>query len=221
MRHRACCRDDADLLDSVPTLPGLDSSLLVRTDFASDDAWQELSDEAQQESQDGFRAYLVPVSDPALDHLDWETVRAALPVGDHGALVLFIADSTTRNSPDHPVLAVDLSRDAGDRPFRCIPSELCSVENNLNLANMDWEDFAGAVDDDGGGLAGLYQNLRCPGWQDEVAALGQDQGMCVYLLLFTAGGRPVARASRWPESLGRARRVATARNPAAAMFSSA
>lgn len=74
----------------MPSLPRLDdSSFLVRTDFANDDAWQELSDEAQQENQDGFRAYLVPVSDPAFDHLDWEAVRAALPAGDRGALVLF------------------------------------------------------------------------------------------------------------------------------------
>ncbi|WP_375154248.1 hypothetical protein [Paenarthrobacter sp. CM16] len=27
--------------------------------------------------------------------------------------------------------------------------ELGNVENNLNIANMDWEDFAGRTDDDG------------------------------------------------------------------------
>ena len=141
-----CCRGDAGILGAVPALPRMDSSLLVRTDFASDDAWQQLSDEAQLENQDGFRAYLVPVSDPAFDQLGWEAVRAALPGGDHGALVLFIADTITLTSPGHPVLVVDLGRDAGDRPFRCIPSGLWSVENNLNPANMDWEDFAGAAD---------------------------------------------------------------------------
>ena len=30
----------------------------------------------------------------------------------------------------------------------CIPSELWSVENNLNLANMDWEEFVEPVGED-------------------------------------------------------------------------
>jgi hypothetical protein len=38
---------------------------------------------------------------------------------------------------------------AGRTPFRCIPSELWAVENNLNISNMDWEDFSGAAGDDG------------------------------------------------------------------------
>jgi hypothetical protein len=29
------------------------------------------------------------------------------------------------------------------------PPELWGVENNLNIANMDWEDFAGRVDESG------------------------------------------------------------------------
>jgi Protein of unknown function DUF2625 len=50
----------------------------------------------------------------------------------------------------------------------------------------------------GGGLAGFYQDLRWPGWQEEVAALGTDQGISVYPFLFTAQSRPVAHASRRP-----------------------
>jgi len=50
----------------------------------------------------------------------------------------------------------------------------------------------------GGGMAGFYQDLRWPGWQDEVAALGPGQGISVYPFLFTAQSRPVARASRRP-----------------------
>ncbi len=48
------------------------------------------------------------------------------------------------------------------------------------------------------GLAGFYQDLRWPGWQDEVAALAPGQGISVYPFLFTAQSRPVARASRRP-----------------------
>lgn len=62
--------------------------------------------------------------------------------------MLFIPDSRALKSPDHPIKVVDL-RPTEELPFLCIPSELWGVDNNLNLANMDWREFAGAVDDDG------------------------------------------------------------------------
>jgi hypothetical protein len=86
-------------------------------------------------------------------------VKAAAPVDESGPSVLFIADSVTFATPEHPILVVDL-RDkylsltefpeiAGRTPFRCIPPALWSVENNLSIANLDWEDFAEDTDDDG------------------------------------------------------------------------
>ena len=143
----------------MPNLPERNCSLLVRTDFTSDDAWQRVADEATRENEDGFRAYAEPVSDPAFDGASWETVKAAVPANSSGASVLFIADSISFSSPDHPILIVDLvdtflsveefPEIAGRSPFRCIPSELWSVDNNLNIANMSWEDFAGVAGDDG------------------------------------------------------------------------
>jgi hypothetical protein len=138
----------------MPMLPRSHCSLLVRTEFSSDDAWRAVCDEALREYEDGFRAYLEPVSDSAFDGAPWEAVRAAVPPDDHGAAVLFIADSTTSASPDHPVLVVDLL-DGSLRPFRCIPPELWAVENNLNIANMDWESFAGEAGEDG-----VYRGLH-------------------------------------------------------------
>lgn len=35
------------------------------------------------------------------------------------------------------------------RTFRALPSEVNGIESNLSIANMDWEDFAESVDDDG------------------------------------------------------------------------
>jgi hypothetical protein len=132
----------------MPTLPELESSLLVRTDFTSDDAWQQISAAAQEENEDGFRAYIEPISDSEFDGLSWEEVKAAVPGDDPAAAVLFIADSTTLTAADHPILVVDLLDD-GNLPFRCIPSELWSVDNNLNIANMDWKDFADTLDHSG------------------------------------------------------------------------
>jgi hypothetical protein len=50
----------------------------------------------------------------------------------------------------------------------------------------------------GGGLADSYQDLRWPGWQEEVALLGTDQGISVYPFLFTAESRPIAQTSHRP-----------------------
>ena len=132
----------------MPELPKLNCSLFVRTDFTSDDVWREVRDHALRESEEGFRAYLEPVSDPAFDGAGWEEVKATVPANEHGALVLFIADSTTLTRPDHPVLVVNLLDD-DRRPFRCIPPGLWGIDNNLNIANMDWSDFADAVDECG------------------------------------------------------------------------
>jgi hypothetical protein len=142
----------------MPTLPT--GTLLVRTDFTDDDAWDQVRDEATREYQpDGFCANVEPVSDPQWASATWEALKAATLVDDTGPTVLFIADSITFASPEHPILVVDLDDkilsvaefpEIADRtPFRCIPSELWGVENNLSISNLDWEDFADAVDSDG------------------------------------------------------------------------
>lgn len=138
----------------MPTSPLLPTGcLLVRTEFSSEEAWLRLTDEALAEYPDGFgevfAADVEPISDPAFSGASWQEVQAAVPPDADGASVLFIADATTLASPDHPILVVDLLDDPGNAPFRCIPSELWGVEANLNIANMDWADFADAVDDDG------------------------------------------------------------------------
>lgn len=98
-------------------LPNSDCSLLVRTDFTSDKAWQQVSAEAQAQYADG-QAYLEPVSDPASEGAPWQAVKAAVPAGDSGASVLFIADTTTLTLADHPVLVGVLLLPRPRRPAR-------------------------------------------------------------------------------------------------------
>jgi len=84
-----------------------------------------------------------------------------------GPCVLFIADSTTFASPAHPVLVVDLSdrflsvtefpEMANRTPFRCLPSALWDVENNLSIANLSWEDYADDLED-----GEVYRGLELP-----------------------------------------------------------
>ena len=61
---------------------------------------------------------------------------------------LFVVDEKTLADTEHPILVIDLFEDHG-RTFRVIPHEMWSVENNLSIGNMDFSEFADAVDDDG------------------------------------------------------------------------
>lgn len=134
-----------------PLLPAGNGSLLVRTAFDDESRWDEVAAAAQAEYEEGFCAYVVAVSDPRFDGADWRAVRDAVPPSRTGASVLFIVDAHTLTDSESPILVVDLPPGGREprSPFRCIPSELWGIENNLNIANMDWEDFADAADPDG------------------------------------------------------------------------
>jgi hypothetical protein len=131
----------------MAALPITDDSLLVRTHFGDQAAWQRLQAAALGENEDGFRAYLAVVDDDTLEGASWEQLRAAVLTAAQHASVLFIADEEAMRG-SQPLQVVDLSA-RGRPPFRCVADQLWSVENNLNLANMDWEEFAAAVDGQG------------------------------------------------------------------------
>ncbi len=122
------------------------ASVLVRTWFGDDDAWESLVAEVRTPSDEGFLAYVTVVDDRAFDGLGADALRAA----QVAPMVSFLADETTLSGAEHPVLAVwVVPRDDGYQPFRVVPAYMWSVENNINLANMDWDEFASAVDEDG------------------------------------------------------------------------
>jgi hypothetical protein len=53
-----------------------------------------------------------------------------------------------RQHADHPVLVIDLQQKPS-RSFRTTPAAFADVHDNLSTANMDFTEFAGAVDSDG------------------------------------------------------------------------
>lgn len=129
-------------------------SVIVRTWFGDDDAWEQLTEVVTKPSDDGFLANVRFVDDRAYEGFVDTDLPLLIPSPNFDAIVSFIADETTLTTPDWPLLTVwVLPAQADDlrdhTPFRVIASSLWSVENNLNLANMDWEEFSGAVDSDG------------------------------------------------------------------------
>ncbi|MEU8660303.1 DUF6924 domain-containing protein [Actinoplanes philippinensis] len=135
-------------------------SLVIRTDFAHPRAWEEIKAAiAEPQTEHGFTAFVAFVDDRAYEAVTASQLLERVPANDHHA-VAFLVDTKALTDPDRPILVVNLYdyveglEDQGRGPqygatFRVVPSEMWSVQNNLTIANMDWEDFAGNVDADG------------------------------------------------------------------------
>ena len=132
----------------MPQLPPTADAPFVRTDFSNEGAWRDLlAAVSLPTSEDGFLANLTVVDDPGFKGADPTALAESAAKDGPRHAVLFAADAMALSHPDRPILCIDLSQPQST--FRVIPSELWGVENNLSLANMDWEEFAGAVDADG------------------------------------------------------------------------
>ncbi|WP_193752707.1 ribonuclease E inhibitor RraB [Microbacterium testaceum] len=131
----------------MDSLPRTSDSLLVRTAATPADEWINLVVAVRTENAHGFRAYVQIVDDARWYGATEDDVRSAIPDNDEGASVLFIADDITLTTEGSPVLVVDLQK--GRPSFRCVAADLWAVDNNLNIANVDWEDFADEADEQG------------------------------------------------------------------------
>ena len=127
-------------------IPSSEDPPVLRTDFSDDSAWASIRAAIKQPVGE-FRAYVDFVSDPEYDGLTAEQLTGLMPE-DSDLTFAFIVDRVALTHPEHPILVVDLYDEPG-RTFRVIPSQMYSVENNLSIANMDFEEFAEGVDDDG------------------------------------------------------------------------
>ena len=128
----------------MPQLPDAENALVVRTDFSDQSTWEAVRQEVT-EPVDGFQAHVHFVEDQTFAGLGVpELVKAA----GHDRSYLMVADRTTIQSPEHPLLIIDLFDEPG-RTFRALPSCVQSIQNNLSIANMDFEEFARATGKDG------------------------------------------------------------------------
>ena len=115
------------------------------------------------ETSEGFQAYFEFLDDPAFQGV---TIAELLSLVSSEYKTQFgflmVVDHATITQPEHPLLIVNLDGDeahegkedpAGEpeygREFRAIPTAVSSIESNLSIANMGFEEFADAVDEDG------------------------------------------------------------------------
>jgi hypothetical protein len=123
------------------------TSLVLRTDFSDDAAWDVLQAAIGGFSADRHATY---VSDPAYAGVTVQAlVDADAAASDDDKLTyVFLADATTMADGEHLLLAVDLYTEPGRR-FRLPPRWYAEVSDNLAIANMDFAEFADATDASG------------------------------------------------------------------------
>ncbi|MFB6614697.1 hypothetical protein ACFCV9_10870 [Streptomyces sp. NPDC056367] len=123
------------------------TTLLVRTDFTQPHAWQTLLTTVQTPNSHGFLAETVTIDDPAYRDLPPEHVLERLPADQQDRLVA-LADTTTLTHDELPILVIDRSEEPPQH-LRVTADQLWSIDNNLTLGNMDYEEFTEAAHDDG------------------------------------------------------------------------
>ena len=129
-------------------LPQSQAALVIRTDFSDQEAWEAIGAAILQLTKEGFGAQVDFVDDAGYRGATKEQLLDLVPEGEERPFFLMIVDAVTVRSPEHPVLVVDLWREPG-REFRAVPAAVQAIENNLSIANINFAEFADAVDEDG------------------------------------------------------------------------
>lgn len=129
-------------------IPHTADALVLRTDFSDDATWEAICAKIRRPvGIFRFRAHVAFLSDPTYEGAGPADIRA-LTSPNYAHTFLFIVDRLAVAHPEHPLLVLDLYEDSTNI-FRTIPAQIQGIENNLSIANMDFEEFAGAVDADG------------------------------------------------------------------------
>jgi hypothetical protein len=129
-------------------LPQTENPLILRTDFSNSSAWEAICKESQRPvGTFRFRANIEFLDDVEYAGITKEQLLALVPESYNHTFIV-IADPLAISHPDHPLLVIDLYGGSGNE-FRAVPSQIQSIENNLSIANMDFEEFAEAVDEGG------------------------------------------------------------------------
>ncbi|MEU6084018.1 hypothetical protein [Streptomyces sp. NPDC047108] len=131
-------------------------ALVVRTDYSDEPTWQAVKEDMARPW--GEEAEFHFVDDGAWSGATPDEVLAAV-AQDENLAVVFVADSVTMQAPHHALLALDTvgeddiwepegEEESGPPPpreFRTAPAGAHDVHVNLDIANMDFFEFADAA----------------------------------------------------------------------------
>jgi hypothetical protein len=129
-------------------IPKTENALVLRTDFSNQAAWEEICETIREPVGDlHFLANVDFLDDREYADITKDQLMKLIPE-DYNHFFIIVADQTAISRPDHPLLIVDLYERSG-REFRAVPDQIQGIENNLSIANMDFEEFADSIDEDG------------------------------------------------------------------------
>ncbi len=129
-------------------IPETENALVLRTDFSNQAVWERICGIIQKPvGIFGFLANVKFLDDLEYAGLTKDQLLELIPK-DYSHSFIIVVDRTAISLPDYPLLVVDLYERSG-REFRAVPSQIQGIENNLSIANMDFEEFAEAVDESG------------------------------------------------------------------------
>jgi hypothetical protein len=120
--------------------------LLIRTDFSYDSVWQLIKDKIMSPENE-YEAVINFIDDKRFENLSLTQLPSFGSDQEEHDFVL-LADSISMQNPENTILCVDLAETYG-KHFRVIPSRLWSVANNLFMVNMEFNQFAEAVGQNG------------------------------------------------------------------------
>jgi hypothetical protein len=142
---------------------------VIRACFSDDETWELIKKQVAAPQRDPlsgmeFTANVRFIEDRSFVNLPCHEVVRTLPA-DYPGFLVFVVDAQSSQGNEHSLLVVgflpqgddpkDFERKPSQTPlediksFRAIPSAIQSIENNLSIANMDFEDFRNAVQQDG------------------------------------------------------------------------
>lgn len=140
---------------------------VIRTNFSNDAQWEQvrkLIAAPQRHVGRDFFAYVRFVDDRRYQDREPLDIVRSLP-DDYPGMFLFLVDDHSLEDSEHPVLVVGFyptddnlnafRRKPRETPpgdiatFRALPSQIQNIQNNLSIANLDFEDYSNHVDEDG------------------------------------------------------------------------
>jgi len=145
------CRDvvmDEEYHKEFEEIPSGFTPVVIRTNFSDDSKWEEMKKTISSPvPPEGFIAYVNFVDSRELAGKNFNEIVSMVPSGyDPG--YLFIADDEAFEDKNPSILVVEYF-DGEVKSLRAEIAQVQSIENNLSISNMDFEEFAEAVSDDG------------------------------------------------------------------------
>lgn len=129
-------------------IPDTENAPVLRADFSDQAAWEEICREIQRPVGIlRFRANVNFIDDVGFADITKDQLLELIPANYNHSFIV-VADRTAISGAEHPLFIIDLF-DESAREFRAIPSTIQGIENNLSIGNMDFEEFADSVDEDG------------------------------------------------------------------------